>query len=67
MASYPSRNDRDFDLLKKVTENTADIALGAIQISPTGVSTVNPTSTNRTIAVVVDGVTYYLAAKTTNN
>lgn len=28
MASYPSRNDRDFDLLKKMTENTADIASG---------------------------------------
>lgn len=67
MSSYPSRNDREFDLLKKMTENTADMASGSLSISPTGVSTVNPTSPNRTIAVVVDGVTYYLAAKTTNN
>jgi hypothetical protein len=31
------------------------------------VNTVSPTSPNRTISVVIDGTTYYLAAKTTND
>ena len=31
------------------------------------VNTVSPTSPNRTITVVIDGVTYYIAAKTTND
>lgn len=32
-----------------------------------GVSTLNPTAPNRTVAVVINGTTYYLAAKTTND
>jgi hypothetical protein len=31
------------------------------------VTTVNPTAPNRTVAIVVNGTTYYLAAKTTND
>lgn len=32
-----------------------------------GITTVNPTAPNRTVAVVINGTTYYLAAKTTND
>jgi hypothetical protein len=31
------------------------------------VATVTPTSQNRTIEIEIDGTTYYLTAKTTNN
>ena len=36
-------------------------------ITTGSVNTVSPTSPNRTITVVIDGVTYYIAAKTTND
>lgn len=36
-------------------------------ITTGSVNTVTPTSPNRTITVVIDGVTYYIAAKTTND
>jgi len=39
---------------------------GAIAIGNT-VNTVSPTSPNRTITMVIGGVTYYLHAKTTND
>jgi hypothetical protein len=39
---------------------------GAVAIGNT-VNTVNPTSPNRTITMVIGGTTYYLHAKTTNN
>ena len=39
---------------------------GAVTIGNT-VNTVSPTSPNRTITMVVNGVTLYLAAKTTND
>lgn len=58
--------------------NTNAIVAGTIQTNaPTGgtsapwklgtVATVTPTSPNRTIEVEINGVTYYLHAKTTNN
>lgn len=39
---------------------------GAISIGNT-VNTVSPTSPNRTVTIVINGTTYYLAAKTTND
>ncbi len=36
-------------------------------ITANAVNTVSPTSPNRTITVVIDGTTYYLSAKTTND
>jgi hypothetical protein len=39
---------------------------GAVAIGNT-VNTVSPTSPNRTVTMVIGGVTYYLAAKTTND
>lgn len=36
-------------------------------LSANAVNSVSPTSPNRTITVVIDGTTYYLAAKTTND
>jgi hypothetical protein len=36
-------------------------------ITANAVNSVSPTSPNRTITVVIDGTTYYLAAKTTND
>lgn len=36
-------------------------------ITSSAVNSVTPTSPNRTITVVIDGVTYYIAAKTTND
>ena len=39
---------------------------GAVTIGNT-VNTVSPTSPNRTVTMVVNGVTLYLAAKTTND
>ncbi len=36
-------------------------------ITTSAVNSVSPTSPNRTITVVIDGVTYYIAAKTTND
>jgi hypothetical protein len=36
-------------------------------ITASAVNAVSPTAPNRTITVVIDGVTYYLAAKTTND
>ena len=41
-------------------------ATGAVAIGNT-VNTVSPTSPNRTVTMVIGGVTYYLAAKTTND
>lgn len=39
---------------------------GAISIGNT-VNSVSPTSPNRTVTIVINGTTYYLAAKTTND
>jgi hypothetical protein len=39
---------------------------GALAIGNT-VNTVSPTSPNRTVTIVINGTTYYLAAKTTND
>jgi hypothetical protein len=39
---------------------------GALSIGNT-VNTVSPTSPNRTVTIVINGTTYYLAAKTTND
>ena len=36
-------------------------------LTTASVNTVNPTSPNRTITVVINGTTYYIAAKTTND
>lgn len=36
-------------------------------ITTSGVNSVSPTSPNRTITVVIDGTTYYISAKTTND
>jgi hypothetical protein len=36
-------------------------------IATSAVNVVSPTSPNRTITVLIDGTTYYIAAKTTNN
>lgn len=41
-------------------------ATGALAIGNT-VNTVSPTSPNRTVTIVINGTTYYLAAKTTND
>ena len=49
----------------KLTATTATFA-GAVTIGNT-VNTVSPTSPNRTVTMVVNGVTLYLAAKTTND
>ena len=46
--------------------STAATFAGAVAIGNT-VNTVSPTSPNRTITMVVNGVTLYLAAKTTND
>jgi len=53
--------------LFSVAKNTgAATFAGAVAIGNT-VNTVSPTSPNRTITMVVNGVTLYLAAKTTND
>ena len=39
----------------------------AIMLRSQAVNNVSPTSPNRTISVVINGVTYYIAAKTTND
>lgn len=51
---------------KKIVANTDIIAGGTLTIGNT-VSVVSPTSPNRTITMVVGGVTLYIAAKTTND
>jgi hypothetical protein len=56
------------------TANSADAAItagtgsfsGAVSIGNT-VNSVSPTSPNRTVTIVINGTTYYLAAKTTND
>ena len=53
------------DALKLTNAGAATFA-GAVTIGNT-VNTVSPTSPNRTITMVVNGVTLYLAAKTTND
>ena len=50
----------------KLTNTGAATFAGAVTIGNT-VNTVSPTSPNRTITMVVNGVTLYLAAKTTND
>ena len=53
------------DLLMTRSTGAATFA-GAVAIGNT-VNTVSPTSPNRTVTMVIGGVTYYLAAKTTND
>ena len=47
-------------------DGTTATFAGAVTIGNT-VNTVSPTSPNRTVTMVVNGVTLYLAAKTTND
>jgi hypothetical protein len=59
--------DADGTMLFKIQRATgAATFAGAVTIGNT-VNTVSPTSPNRTITMVVNGVTLYLAAKTTND
>jgi hypothetical protein len=40
---------------------------GGVPFDITAVNSVSPTSPNRTVSIILNGTTYYLAAKTTNN
>ena len=59
-------NDTSGTTLLSVTSTGAATFAGAVAIGNT-VNTVSPTSPNRTVTMVIGGVTYYLAAKTTND
>jgi hypothetical protein len=63
--SFLFKNSGGSTLLTLAYDGAATFA-GAVTIGNT-VNTVSPTSPNRTITMVVNGVTLYLAAKTTND
>ena len=54
------------NLVATLASTGAATFAGAVAIGNT-VNTVSPTSPNRTVTMVIGGVTYYLAAKTTND
>jgi hypothetical protein len=66
-ATFPSQLqfNSNGSVALRINGTTATFA-GAVTIGNT-VNTVSPTSPNRTITMVVNGVTLYLAAKTTND
>jgi hypothetical protein len=61
-----STDDGTINALKLSASTGAATFAGAVTIGNT-VNTVSPTSPNRTITMVVGGVTLYIAAKTTND
>jgi len=59
-----------FDIWSETTNNRLMFRKNATSVEVLGASAVNlvsPTSPNRTITIVINGTTYYLAAKTTND
>ena len=65
-AGYLFQNTDNTGTLLGITNAGAATFAGAVTIGNT-VNTVSPTSPNRTITMVVNGVTLYIAAKTTND